>query len=203
MAWEDITPCFGRTRKPGHEVTVAWRHTGSVKTRRLVISLSTDMLDRLGWKAGARVRVQHDRVAGRMRLAALPEAPTREMVKSSMKMVRVGSISHVFITMPQISDDGMRSVAPLPYVAEGGYLIVTLPDWAAPERVAAQAKMLPGGMSEDDLAEAIGMILTGTNDLALAQWFGWDAMKIAYARRAATERAQAVRTAPSAAGRAA
>lgn len=199
MAWEDVSPYGQRLPVEGRELLVAWRRTGTNAGNRLVVSIAKPLLDRLGWKAGMRLRVQRNRPAGQVRLRHVPDTAPHAEKKEAFVLRQKDTGALLTVRLDGLDLAEMKRAEWVPYEAAGNALTFTLPDWAAPERVAAEAaaaaKSLPAGMTAEDLAEAVGFIVTGTKDAELAEYFGWDDGMIAYARRAARERAQAVRQA--------
>lgn len=199
MAWEDVLPQVGRVAVEGREITVAWRRTGSDTSNRLVISIAKVMMDRLGWGKGTRIRVQRDRLAGKVRLCGIPANAPQSEKRAAFTMRDNDRTGQMILRLDGLTLAETKKAEHVGYEVEGKALVFTLPDWAAPERMAAEAaaaaKRMPAGMTADDLAEAIGFIGTGVKDSGLAEYFGWDDGLIAYARKAAAERVQAVQVA--------
>lgn len=194
MAWEDIIPLATAPSRLGSDVAVCWKKSAVDAPWRLVVLLYRPCLARLQWDAGQKTRVQHDRAAGMLRLSPITDSLPVNIKAGALRITRAGAAGQLAIRMDGLAIVERQPVQPVEHKVEGGALLLTLPAWAAPERIAAPMTR-PSGMADADIREAIGLIQTGTTDAGLAEWFGWGPVEIAFARSAAAARTAAVSTA--------
>ena len=126
MSWEEIKPARG-VRPPGAEaVTVSWRRSGSSMTPALIVICSKSLTERLGWVKSCRIVAARDRVAGLLRI--------HRAEQGGFSCVHVKQHITQKFQLDDVKSD-VRKAEPVPFrVDEQGALIVTLPDWAAPQR---------------------------------------------------------------------
>ncbi len=207
MAWEDILPLTTAPQRMGSEVSIAWRRSNVGQPYRLMVTLYRPLLVRMQWDAGKKVRLQRDKTAGLLRISPMPGNASPLVAAGATVLTRAGGAGQLNVRLDGVQIESRVPIEPAPFCVEAGAVVITLPDWAAPERVAAKAKAaelsLPEGMIAEDLVEAIGRIRSGANDAAIRDWLGWGQEWITYARRAAARREQEVVGASRAARRAA
>ncbi|MBO1080866.1 hypothetical protein [Roseomonas haemaphysalidis] len=143
MAWEIIEPKMGRSAGPGSEVTVAWRKTGSHAGNRLVINMAKSLLAKMGWDHGAKIQIERDCDLGLLRLTLAPPQ------KRAMTLNTKDGTGSVFVALDSLTLAQSMRAEIAPFVIQGSALVITLPDWAAPERVAT--------------LEVVGSVARGTN----------------------------------------
>ena len=131
MAWEIVEPKMGRSAGPGSEVTVAWRRASTHIGNRMVVNIAKALMAKLSWEHGAKIQVERDRDRGMLRLSIAPPQ------KRAMTLNTKDGTGSVFVRLDGIEiKDAIRAEI-VQFTVEGSALLVTLPDWAAPERVAA------------------------------------------------------------------
>lgn len=126
MSWEEIKPARG-VRPPGAQtVTVSWRRGGSSPHPALIVICSKTLTERLGWEKSCRIVAARDRVAGLLRI--------HRAEQGGFSCVHVKQHITQKFQLDDVKSE-VRKAEPVPFTVDAqGALIITLPDWAAPQR---------------------------------------------------------------------
>ncbi|MFC0384367.1 hypothetical protein [Muricoccus vinaceus] len=140
MPWIDILPTpRGLSGGRDPRVTVA-RRSFKNGSARLCVGISGPLLAELGWPQVGQARVQHDPETGRLRLSADGQIKIRKTGPKSTG----ASIDFAWTASPDTKRAELAQ-----HTVEDGALIVTLPDWAAPQRAG-----IAGAQAAADAARA-------------------------------------------------
>ena len=136
MTWEAIAPRSGERHGNGG-VTVAWRSTSGRNYMVLVLTLGTIACEPLGLKPGDRIRVDRDRMGGKLRV--MPGG--NEGWKPSWRKSPSGCCAVMNIPLDDVTLAERKPAQAVKWDIEGNSIVLKLPPWACPiVRVTAPGK---------------------------------------------------------------
>jgi hypothetical protein len=125
--WEAIAPRSGERHGNGG-VTVAWRSTSGRSYLVLVVTIGTIACEPLGLKTGDRIRVERDRMAGKLRLTPGNETGW----KPSWRKSPTGCCAVMNVPLDDVTLTERKPAQAVKWDIENGAIVLKLPHWACP-----------------------------------------------------------------------
>lgn len=129
MAWETIEPGVG-ARVGNGGIAVGWRCTSKRSQPVLSITLSADLCGQIGLAKGARVRVQRDRLAGKMRLSPDPAEGWKPQWRSWAS--NRTACACIYVPLEDVTLKDRKAAQTVPWEMDGSSVVMKLPAWACP-----------------------------------------------------------------------
>lgn len=127
MAWETITTQLsGR----GGNVSVAWRVPGGRTSACLAVSMGSTVAAKFGLAKRARVMVQRDRMAGKLRITLAPAGTGRHETRCPAWK---GNAACITVPLEDVKLTGTKPAQDVPWEFDAdGAIVLRLPHWACP-----------------------------------------------------------------------